>query len=140
VRVVLDTNVVFSRAHSPTGAPATLFRAWQEGRFDLLASEAILAEYEAVLRHPRSRARHGLSVVRVDALIADVRRAAVLVPTTGTLRVVRADPSDDKFIECAVAGQADYVVSGDEHLLELREHAGIWVLSPRAFLAVLELG
>jgi predicted nucleic acid-binding protein len=60
--------------------------------------------------------------------VAELREVAILGPTTGTLRVVRADPSDDKLLECAVAGRADYIVSGDEHLLELREHGGVRVL------------
>jgi predicted nucleic acid-binding protein len=59
--------------------------------------------------------------------------------TSGTLevRVVTADPADDAVVGCAIEGQADYIVSGDSHLLDLREHAGIPIVTARTFLEVL---
>ena len=58
----------------------------------------------------------------------------IFVASTPSLKVVRDDPDDDKFIECAVAAQAKYIITGDHHLKAIRNYMGIKILSPRDFL------
>jgi putative PIN family toxin of toxin-antitoxin system len=106
--------------------------------FELVVSDEILAEYERVLKYPRIRRRHGLAHDEIAALIAEFRRFATVVEVTERLSVVADDPADDKYLACARAGGAAFIVSGDRHLLDLREHVGIRVLSPRAFLALVD--
>ena len=67
MRVVIDTNLIVNRTISSTGAAAEVLRRWEQGQFELLASEAILAEYEKALMYPRVRARHGLSNEAITA-------------------------------------------------------------------------
>ncbi len=137
MRIVLDTNVVVSRFLSPKGPPAEIFVKWQQETFEVVVSESILAEYAQVLEYEKLRARHGLSHEEIANLISDMRRFAVLINPQETPRVVRDDPEDDKFLSCAMAGGADYVISGDDHLLKLQAYRGIQILSPRAFLLML---
>ena len=61
---------------------------------------------------------------------------AVLTPGRIELSVIREDPDDDRYLECAVEGQAEYIVSGDRHLLALGSYRHISIVPPRAFLAV----
>lgn len=138
MRVVADANVVVSGAIAPLGAPAAVLRGWRAEVFELVVSDDILKEYERVLRYPRIRRRHGLDDDEIAALIDGFRRFATVVEVTERLRIVADDPADDRYLECARAASAAFIVSGDRHLLDLREHAGIRVLSPRAFLALLD--
>ena len=138
MKVVLDTNVVVSRFISPTGVPARLIARWTRGAFDLLASEPILIEYQQALTYSHVIKLHGYTNAEIADWIREVREVSITVIPVDTLRVVSADPKDDIFVECAVAGGADYIVSGDKHLLSLGEYQGIRILSPAEFLRVLE--
>ncbi len=136
MRVVLDTNVVVSSFIAPAGTPAKVVELMRENELELLVSEAILAEYESVLMYPQIQIRHSLSSIEVADIIAQFRAQAIVVEPGQELEVVKDDPDNDKFLECAVAGGAEFIVSGDKHLLALKEYAGIHILSPAAFLSV----
>lgn len=136
--MVLDTNVIVSRFIIEKGPSARIVDRWVAGAFTLLLSEPILAEYHRVLGYQSVRGRHGLNPEQIDRAVARFRESAVVVEASQPLKVIADDPKDDKFLECAVAGSADYVVSGDAHLLALREYLGIRILSPAAFLAMLD--
>ena len=133
LRVVLDTQVLLrgavARIESLT---SRIYSAWDAGRFTLLMSEPILAEIEAVLGRPEVLRKLRATRIEARALIDLLRRRAVIVQPTTPIRQSR-DPADDKFLECAVAGQADYVVSGDADLLTLEEIRGIPILDVPAF-------
>ncbi len=137
MRVVIDTNVLVSRYLSSMGPPAGVFAHWEREVFELLVSEPILQEYRRALLYPRVAARHGLSEPQIDGVIARIRELATLVRAEEPPAAVTKDPADDKFLACAVAGAADFIVSGDRHLLDLREYRGIPIFPPAAFLAVL---
>jgi len=131
-RVVLDTNVIVSAAWG--GVPWRVVEAWLVGRYLLLISPAILAEYQATLArlHPRSEA--------AARMLYAVYLKAITVTPRERLTVVRQDPSDDRFLECALAGRARSLVSGDRHLLSLHTFRGISIMTPRAFLEILDVG
>lgn len=137
MRVVVDTNVVVSRFLSSLGAPAEILNRWRQETFELLVSEPILAEYERVLGYERVRRRHQMTGEEIHEVMAQFRRFAILVEHLETLDVVKDDPDDNKFLECALAGGAEFVISGGPHLLGLRQYQGIQILSPAAFLAFL---
>ena len=128
-RVVLDTNVVVSAFWG--GLPRDVVLAWLNGKYTLLISAPILAEYHEVLEriHPGSpAAARFLHAVYLKGISVD--------PKT-KLHVVRQDPDDDRFLECTVAGKARALVSGDQHLLRLKSFRGVRIQTPRAFLATL---
>jgi putative PIN family toxin of toxin-antitoxin system len=137
VRIVIDTNVLVSRYLNPGGTPARLFDRWEDGAFEIAVSNAILDEYERALNYPRVREHHGLTTAEVHRSMERLRSFAVVVAPTETLLVVDRDPADNRFLECAVAAHADYVVTGDNDLLSLGAYAGIQILNRAAFLAVL---
>jgi putative PIN family toxin of toxin-antitoxin system len=136
-RAVLDANVLVSGILSPKGAPAKVLTAWQAEQFHLVLSEAVLDEINRVLHYPRIATRHRWSEERLQGFIEDLAHLAMMTPGATQLAVIAEDPPDDRYLECAIEGEADYIVSGDQHLLELGKYQGIRILTPRAFLDVL---
>jgi putative PIN family toxin of toxin-antitoxin system len=108
IRVVLDTNVVVSAMLSPSGTAADAIRLAINHHVQLCASEVLLEEYEEVLRRPKFRRPPAV----VSALLKAVRAVAELVEPTATL-TVSADEADNRFLECAEAAKADYLVTGN---------------------------
>ncbi|HEX8682634.1 MAG TPA: putative toxin-antitoxin system toxin component, PIN family [Ardenticatenaceae bacterium] len=116
MRVVIDTNVVISRFLSASGPPAQLFAQWESRAFELLVSEPILAEYARVLRYQLLRVRHKMSDEEIDEVIDEFKSLGMLIEIEEVIEAVEDDPDDNKFIECAITGKADYIISGDTHL------------------------
>ena len=106
--------------------------------FDLLTSTAILAELERVLHYDRIQKRYHLTDEMISAYLLTVRLDSELVEVTQQINAVERDPDDNSVLACAVQAGADYVVSGDPHLVDLLTYQGIPILTPSAFLAVLE--
>jgi putative PIN family toxin of toxin-antitoxin system len=109
MRVVLDSNILFSALISPHGAPDTIYRAWRSARFQVLTSQMQLDEIRRASRYPKLQAV--LQPARVGAMINNLQRAVVLKHLTTT---IEADDPDDAFLlAMALAGDADYLVTGD---------------------------
>jgi uncharacterized protein len=132
--VVLDTNLIVSAALAPNGLSAQILGFVQEDVFTLVVSEAILAEYQASIAKEEVQKRHQLEPSQIAELIDDIRATSILVEPDIHLDVVKDDPDDNKFIECAVAGEAETIVSSDPDLLDLGSYKGIQILKPHAFL------
>ena len=133
LRVVLDTQVLLRGAVARTESlTSKIYDAWRHGRFTLLLSEPIAAEVEEVLLRPEVLQKLHLNPIEARALVTLVRRQALFVTPVTPIRQSR-DPADDKFLECAVAGEADYIVSADDDLLSLTEVQGIPVLDVPTF-------
>jgi len=129
MRIVLDTNVFISGIFF-TGPPSDILKAWRDGKVQVLVSPSILDEYQ------RIGAELALEFRDVDLKpfldLLTVQAEIVLAPTLPP--VISDDPSDDKFLEAAVAGNASYIISGDKHLLKLTEFQGVQILKPRDFV------
>ena len=135
MRVVLDTNVLVSRFLSPSGAPAQIFAMWERESFQVVVSTPIIEEYRAALAYRHVARRHKMTRREIDDVVEAIRLLAIVVEPASRLAVVKGDPEDDKFLECAVEGNASCIVTGDRLLLELRRYQGIEILSPAAFVA-----
>ena len=134
MRAVAYTNGIVSAVISRTGAPSEVLRLWRQRWFELVVSDAILAEYERALNYERVRVRCGRSTEEIRNIVAEFREFALLIEPTETPAVIEDDPDDDKFLWCADAADAEFIVSRDEHLLRLRRYKGVQILSPAAFL------
>lgn len=137
MRAVLDTNVIVSAFINANSIPSTIVHRGKDKTFELIVSGALLAEYRRVLGYPHIQRLHRLTSDEVEKSIAGLKAAEIYVDPSVHQRIVTADPDDDIFIACAVAGDADYIVSGDKHLLKIGEHRGIRILQPAVFLALL---
>lgn len=137
VRVVLDTQVLLRGAVAANNSlTAKIYEAWLDSRFELLLSEAILNEIERVLQRPEVLRKLRFTATEARALVLLVRRRGQLVAPTVRIRRSR-DPDDDKFLECAVAGQAMCLVTADHDLLSLRDIEGIPIMDIPTFWTTL---
>jgi len=107
-RIVVDTNIFVSAAITDRGIPAAILDSVAAHRCVLCLSEAVLAEYGSVLRRPKLQ----LETLRVEYLLKLAAEEAVLVTPTGTV-TESADEPDNRFLECAEAAKADYLVTGN---------------------------
>lgn len=139
MKVVLDTNVVVSALVSPHGSPAAVLAAWRGDRIEGLTSSATLAELARVLERPRIAGQLGWGERARSRFLAELAASSRSIEPDLTVTAITADPSDNMFLELAVAGAADYIVSGDAHLTSLGSYEGIPILTPAQFLAVLDL-
>jgi hypothetical protein len=139
LRVVLDTNQFVSSVLVRQGLPAQVLDAWRRREFLLITSPAIIAEIRSTLSYPRIRRKYPLADDDVDRLVTLLEQDALVVPgKIKTPGAVPADPADDMVLACAVEGQADLIVSGDRHLLDLGEYQGIPIVTAREFLEQLQ--
>lgn len=131
MRVLLDTNVLVS-ALLFAGTSSELVTLWQRGALTILLSRPILDEYLRVLSYPK----FDLSEEEIKGLIQEELLPYVeVVNPRRRLRVVKRDPSDDKFLECALTGKSRVVISGDKDLLSIGRYRQIRIQSPAQFLA-----
>ena len=131
IPVVVDTNVIVS-ALLFGGTPGRLIDLWKEGRIQLYVCIEIIDEIMRVLTYPRFQ----LSEKEISYLIYDeILPYSEIVDIPSGPVIISRDPSDDKFIRCAESAGADVIVSGDRHLLSLKKHGDIKILTPARFLA-----
>jgi len=135
IPVVVDTNVIVS-AFLFGGTPGRLIDLWKEGRIQLFVCKEIVDEIMRVLAYPRFQ----LSEKEINYLLYyEILPYFEIVEIPSGPVIISRDPSDDKFIRCAQAANADVIVSGDRHLLSLKEHGDIKILTPARFLANLKV-
>jgi uncharacterized protein len=133
MRVVIDTNVFISSLLSTEGNPRKVIDLWRRERLTLCMSRDILGEYFEVLgRFGMSEEPEGGELLQ----LFQRRHNLVVVSSPPDIAAVPGDPADDKFIECAVAAKARYIVSGDRHLLRLKAFRGVLIVPPTEFLKV----
>jgi putative PIN family toxin of toxin-antitoxin system len=128
-RVVLDTNIIVSALLSPRGAPAQVFSlATLDAGIQLHVSSDILAEYERVIRRPRFK----LSLGEIEAALQAIRDSASL-EQIASKSFACPDPGDNKFLDCAQAASAHYVVTGNARHFP-RQWFGTSIVTPGQFL------
>lgn len=131
-RVVLDTNVLIS-ALLFSGRASEILDLLENKAIVLVISKEILSEYVTALAYPK----FSLSEKEIKFLINDcVLPYAEIVNATKLSETICRDPKDDKFLACAKAAKADVIVSGDKHLLVLKEFERIPIKTVNAFLEV----
>ena len=113
IRAVVDTNVLVSGLISPHSYPRRVAQYWQERKYHLFEEE-------------------------IQTFVATLTYKSVCTQGKLILHRVAADPDDDKIISCAVEGQADYLVTGDKLLLQMRQYGGIRIVNAEEFIRVLE--
>jgi putative PIN family toxin of toxin-antitoxin system len=133
VKVVVDKNVVIS-AQLFGGTPAKLIALWQSGAIKPVASKEIVDEYLRVLTYPKFQ----LSEEEINYLLyQEILPFFDIIDVQQGPQILEKDPQDDKFIRCALTANAIYIISGDQHLLALKSHQKIEILSPAEFINML---
>ena len=138
-RAVLDANVYVSAAIHADGPPGRIVQSFlRKAAFEIVLSPAIVDEVLLALTYPKVR-----KLIRGDIhsglWFEDIVMLAELVAGELVLPGVCHDPDDDKYIAAAIEGNAAFVVTGDSQLLSLAEHEGVRIVTPRAFLDLLDI-
>ncbi|MBU0568244.1 putative toxin-antitoxin system toxin component, PIN family [bacterium] len=133
VKVVIDTNVYISGTFW-SGKPKKIINMAKRREISVVTSQGLLEELKDVLTREDKDFR--LSEEEADKIIGNIRSYAELVKPTQQVTVCR-DTKDNKVIECAIEGRADYIVSGDPDLKVLREYKDIQMVSPNELLEIL---
>ena len=138
LRVVLDSNVFVSALIDGRGALGAIIGAWRDMQIIVLTGRQQVDEIGHVLRRPAVKKRHGMSEEGIDEFLQELQLFSVQVEIDRVKQVIEDDPDDDFLLALAESGGADYIVSGDHHLLSLREYRGVRILSPGDFHRILE--
>jgi len=130
--IVIDTNVLISSLISPFGESSDILALIFRKEVVSFTSLEILAEVLLILT--RSGVADVVPGADTSTLLELFRSHSYIVKPSLRIQAVREDPSDDKFIECAVAANAEYLISNDKHVLALKRYKNIVILTSRAFL------
>ena len=136
MRVILDTNVLLGALISPHGPPDAIYRAWRAARFELVTSRAQLDELRRVSRYPKLKTI--LPAHRIGTMLNNMQRALVLEVLPALLENLEANDPDDTFLlAMALAGEADYLVTGDRRagLLQRGSIGRARIVTPTTFCA-----
>ena len=135
LRVVLDTNLLVSYLLTQGHTIGRIIEYWHQRRIEILMSPAIVDELKDVLARGRLRKLMTLDPQTLMLMVElDAIHTAGEVSASGACR----DPKDDKFLACAVEGRADFIVTGDADLLELRSYQGIPIIRAFEFVGIVE--
>lgn len=133
-RAVIDTNTLVSAIINTTGSVSQeIYQNFIKKRFLLITSPLILQEIDEVIHRERIMNFHKLSLKQLQELINELANLSYTVSGDIQLNVSR-DPDDNKIISAAVEGKADYIVSRDRHILDLKEYNNIKMISPEQFM------
>lgn len=133
-KLVLDTNTLIS-ALGWKGKPHQVLGMCMRKQVELVLSPPIIEELEVVMSYPK----FDFSEEMKREFLTELIECSRIVSPAEKVQVVANDPEDNKFVECAIAGEANYIVSGDSHLLSLREYRGIHIINASDFLKELQV-
>jgi len=134
IKVCLDTNVFVSGIISPSGAPYEVLEAWRNRELVLLTSDEIITEVSKVLQYPKIKSAFSLTDEEIEKYVSLLSKYSQRTPGELKIDVIAEDPSDNMFLVCAVEGKADFIISGDNHLLQIGTYQGIQIVTPREFI------
>ena len=129
LKVVIDTNVFISSFFG--GIPREIINFWKSGKITLCLSQAIIEEYIDVLN--RLGLKNKNEIQKLTRLFAESYNSVFTIATPN-LDIVKDDPDDNKFIECAVALDSKIIISGDKHLRSIKKYIDIHIMSPKEFV------
>jgi hypothetical protein len=131
IRVVLDTNVIISALLKEGSAPALVLSLVLEGHIQLCVTEEIFAEYKGVLSREKFQSLDQANVRK--ALLSIKRKSSWVSPST-RINVIKIDPEDNKFLECALEAKAHYLITGNRKHFPMAHYDKTRIMSPSDFL------
>ena len=140
LRAVVDTNLFISGLFSQGSLSAQLQDLWIKQEFELVTSVEILKEVSRVLHYPRIQQRFKPKEQTLRRFFRLVYRKALITKDLYQTDRITADPADNKFLACALEAKADFIVSRDPHLRNLKEFHGIQIVDVKGFVARVRKG
>lgn len=137
MRAVVDTNVLVSGLIRPRGAIGRVIRDLRDRRYTAIVSRPMLEELVDVLARPHLRRKYAIDDAAVATFLRFLLLRGELVRPAVSIARCR-DPKDDRFLEAAMEGRAERLVTGDADLLALERHGDVLIVSPAAFVGELD--
>jgi len=138
MRIVLDTNVLVSAFISKLGHSAkTLDLASMFEEIQLVLSDPILCEFKNVLSREEVKARFNYSTQDIESFAKSIKDTSTIVKIKSDFKVIKEDPKDDIVLNTAYDGKAEYIVSGNRHLQNLKRFKGIKIVNPKQMMKVI---
>lgn len=137
IKAVIDTNILISGLFAASGTIADLMELWISRKFDLVTSPEILDELYRVLHKPTIQKHFSPSEDEIAEYLEDIKEGAIITPNLYQTNKIKKDPSDNKFLACAIETKADFIVSGDKHLKEVKHFYGIGIVDAKSFVEMI---
>ncbi|MBS3102053.1 putative toxin-antitoxin system toxin component, PIN family [Candidatus Woesearchaeota archaeon] len=132
LKITADTNILISAAMTK-GNEFELLRLAKLGKIELILSPQILKEFREVI----SRPKFGFSQEQIINVFKQIVNISTIVMPSVEVNIIKDDPEDNKVLECAETGKVDYIVSGDVHLLNLKQYKGVKIVQSKSILDII---
>ena len=136
MKIVVDANIFVSGLIKPKSNPGKILDLIKQNQVELVISPGIIKEIKRILLYPKIQKYHRRTPREIDEYFEDILMFAWVVEGKEPVDVIKDDSTDNKYLACAHEGEADYIVSGDHHLLDLGDYQRIDIINARAFLAI----
>lgn len=134
MKVVIDSNNLVSAQINPKGASRVIYRCFLQGEITVYTSPFQLSEFKKALSYKRIKQKFKLSQADIQKILRGFKKYAAVVYPTRVVPVVFKDPDDDQILAIAVEAKADYVISGDSHLVKLDKYQDIPIVTAQEFV------
>ncbi|MBM4295918.1 MAG: putative toxin-antitoxin system toxin component, PIN family [Deltaproteobacteria bacterium] len=136
MNVVIDTNVLISAILQTGSPPARILDLALSGDIRLISSFHLLQEIDRVVQYPRitKAIEKRLPPDKLPSFLNKIREIVILTPGELVVDDITEDSPDNLVLACAVEGKADFIISGDHHLIDLKSFRGIRIVAPATFL------
>ncbi len=135
-RVVIDTNILISGIIQRKGFPYKVVKSWEDETILLITSPLMIKEAKKVLNYPKIKRKYCLDEAKIKQTVLNLLKYSILIENPPALDVIKKDPDDNKVLSTAIEGKADYIVSGDSHLLDLKAYKGVKIVTAKRFCEV----
>ncbi len=136
IKIVVDANLFASALIKPDSNPGNILELIKQNEVELVISPSVIKEIKRILLYPKIQKYHQKTAQQLDTFFDDLLIFAWVVEGQAEIDVIQTDPTDNKYLACALEGEADYIVSGDRHLLDLGLYQGIKIIKAKAFLKI----
>jgi len=140
LKIVIDANLFASALIKPNSNPGEILDLIKQNQVELILSPAIIREIKRILLYPKLQKYHRKTAQEIDAYFEDILMFAWIVEGKEDIDIIKDDPTDNKYLACVYEGEADYIVSGDHHLLGIKTYKGIEILKVKSFLNIWKKG
>jgi hypothetical protein len=134
MRLVLDTNIFISGIFWEGNFCSQIIDKWRDGKIEMISSRKIIEELIETLKDFKIRLDDG----EIESWKNMIIENSMIVEPSEILDIIKEDPEDNKFLETAVEGEADFIISQDKHLLKLKEYNGIKIIKPEDVLKLMD--
>lgn len=135
MKIVVDANLFASGLIKPNSNPGRILDLIKENQVEIILSPPIIREIKRILLYPKIQKYHRKTPQEIDTYFQDIIIFAWMVEGKEPVNIIEADPTDNKYLTAAMEGEANYIVSGDHHLLDLHKYKGIEIINAKTFLS-----